>query len=171
MLQRQLHLARAQGDAYAAAVDHLVGGRRTERRAGDYWIGYAVEPAQGMYEWLGDGLSWREPDQSDVHIEITLRDAGDGRFVPGARISVTVIDPENREIGTHVHPMVWHPLVYHYGRDWPAGPAGRYRLRVQIEPPRFMRHDQLNGARLSSPAELEFDDVEISRRALEGTAG
>lgn len=167
MLQRQFHLARAQGDACAAAVDHLLGGQRMEQRAGDYWVGYSVEPAQGMYEWRGDGLTWREPDQADLHLEITLRDAGDGRCVPGARITVTVIDSEDREIGTHVHPMVWHPLVYHYGRDWPFAAGERYRLRVRIDPPRFMRHDQLNGARLSSAAELVFDDVEIPRRAFE----
>jgi uncharacterized protein involved in high-affinity Fe2+ transport len=89
-----------------------------------------------------------------------VRDAGDGRFVPGAEIVVTLIDPQGHELGTHVHPLVWHPIAYHYGRNWAFEREGRYRLRVRVEPPKFMRHDQVNGARLSKAAELEFDDID-----------
>jgi hypothetical protein len=38
-------------------------------------------------------------------------------------------------------------------------------MRVRIEPPRFMRHDELNGLRLSEPAALEFSEVDIDRSA------
>jgi hypothetical protein len=162
-VQQQLHYARAQGDAYGAAVEHLVAGRGSEQRAGDYWIGYAVERARGMYEWVGDRLVWREPARADLHVEITVRDAGDGRFIPGAGVVVTVTDPNGRELGTHAHPLVWHPLLYQYGRDWRFAFDGRYRLLVRVEPPRFMRHDQVNGNRLSEAAEVEFAGVEISR--------
>lgn len=163
--QRQLHLARAQGDAYGDALEHMttaVADDGDQQRAGDYWIGYAVEEAEGMYEWQGDELVWKEPDETDLHVEITVRDAGDGRFVPGARVLVTVIDPGGQELGTHEQPLLWHPMIYHYGRNWATSGDGVYRLRVRVEPPRFMRHDQINGRRFTEPVEVEFSDVNVS---------
>jgi hypothetical protein len=134
-----------------------------EQRVGDYWVGYAVEAAQGLYEWIGDRLVWRHSAQSDMHVGITLRDAGDGRFIPGAGVVVSLIDPDGNDLGTHAHPLVWHPMLYRYGRDWYFPVDGRYTMRVRIEPPRFMRHDELNGNRISTPADCEFTDVDINR--------
>jgi hypothetical protein len=81
--QRQLHFARAQGDAYGDALEHMttaIADDGGQQRAGDYWIGYAVEEAEGMYEWRADELVWTEPGETNLHVEITVRDAGDGRF-------------------------------------------------------------------------------------------
>lgn len=164
--QRQLHLARAQGDAYGDAVAHMataVAQDGGEQRAGDYWIGYAVEDAEGMYEWRGGELVWREPGETNLHVEITVRDAGDGRFVPGARVLVTLIDPVGEELGTHEHPLLWHPMIYHYGRNWTTDADGLHTLRVRVEPPTFMRHDQVNGRRFTAPTEVEFHDVMVKR--------
>ena len=116
--QRQLDLARAQGDAYGAALEHMttaVADDGGQRRARDYWIGYAVEEAEGMYEWRGDELVWRDPGDTNLRIEITVRDAGNGRFVPAVRVLVTVIDPTGRELGSHEQPLLRHPMIYHYG--------------------------------------------------------
>jgi hypothetical protein len=38
-----------------------------------------------------------------------------------------------------------------------------YRLRVRVEPPTFMRHDEVNGRRFTSPVEVESDDVAVKR--------
>ncbi|HET9103259.1 MAG TPA: iron transporter, partial [Solirubrobacteraceae bacterium] len=162
--QRQLHLARAQGDAYGDALEHMttvVADDGDQQRAGEYWIGYAVEEAEGMYEWQDGELVWREPGTADLHVEVTVRDAGDGRFVPCARVLVTVIDPDGRELGTHEQPLLWHPMIYHYGRNWATTANGRYRLRVRVEPPTFMRHDQVNGLRFAEPVEVEFSEVDV----------
>lgn len=162
--QRQLHLARAQGDAYGAAVEHLAtcgALAGAEQRAGDYWVGFAVAAAEGVYEWADGELVWREPSNGDLHVEITVRDASDGRFVPSARVIVTLIGPDGDRLGTHEQPLLWHPMVYHYGRNWSAPSDGSYGLRVRVEPPRFLRHDQVNGNRLVDPVEIEFRDVRI----------
>jgi hypothetical protein len=37
-----------------------VAGDGGEQEAGHYRIGYAVEEAEGMYEWVDGGLVWRE---------------------------------------------------------------------------------------------------------------
>jgi hypothetical protein len=119
--ERQLALARAQGETYGEALMHMVqtvaedGG---EQAAGPYLVGYAVEEAEGMYEWTGDGLAWRDPGEENLHVEIAVRDAADGRFVPGLRVTVTLFDADGRELGTHEQPMLWHPMIYHYGRNW-----------------------------------------------------
>jgi hypothetical protein len=41
-----------------------------------YVVGYAVEEAEGMYEWTGDGLDWRDPDGENLHLEVSARPRG-----------------------------------------------------------------------------------------------
>jgi hypothetical protein len=77
-------------------------------------------------------------------------------------VLVTMIDPGGQELGTHEQPLLWHPMIYHYGRNWATSGDGLYRLRVRVEPPRFMRHDQINGRRFTEPVEVEFTDVNVS---------
>lgn len=162
--ERQLQLAREQGEAYGRALEHMAtsvavdGGRE---RVGDYVIGYAVEEAEGMYEWDDGELVWREPGDDNLHVEVAVCDAADGRFIPGLEVWATVVDADGREHGTHRLPMLWHPMIYHYGRNWKVPGDGVYRLRVRVEPPRFMRHDDVNGRRFCDPAEVEFADVKV----------
>jgi uncharacterized protein involved in high-affinity Fe2+ transport len=54
-------------------------------------------------------------------------------------------------------------MIYHYGRNWALPADGDYTLRVHIEPPQFMRHDEVNGKRFQEPVEVEFSDVHIER--------
>jgi hypothetical protein len=162
--QRALHLARAQGDAYGEAFGQLLAGVASdsdERYCGDYRIGYAVGPAEGAYEWSATELVWREPGNQNLHVAVTVRDAGDGRFVPGLRVLVTVIDPLGRVLGTREHPLLWHPMIYHYGSNWQVGSNGPHSLRVEVEPPRFRRADMVNGGRLATPARVQFDAVTV----------
>jgi hypothetical protein len=163
--ERQLGLAREQGRAYGRALAHMVtdvaedGG---EERAGPYLVGYAVEEAEGMYTWTEGELVWREPAAENLHVEIAVRDAADGRFVPELDIEATLIDPDGGEHGPHRLPLLWHPMIYHYGRNWSVPCDGTYRLRVHVHAPRFARHDEINGKRFMEPVELEFGDVEIA---------
>ena len=163
---RQLELARAQGDAYGRALEHMTGEVAHdggEQESGHYRIGFAVEEAEGMYEWADGELSWREPGDANVHVEIAVRDAADGRFVPGARVLATLVSPDGDELGTHEHPLLWHPMLYHYGRNWTVPADGEYTLRVRVEPPAFMRHDEVNGRRFTEPVDVEFAGVRIER--------
>lgn len=160
----QLERARAQGEAYGRALQYMVeevadtGG---EERSGDYLVAYAIEEAEGMY-WLEDGLVWREPEDENVHIEIAVRDAADGRFVPGLDVRVTLIDETGKELGIEDHSLVWHPMLYHYARNWKVPGEGMYTIRVEFDPPRFGRHDEVNGRRFAEPGRVEFEGVRIS---------
>jgi Fe2+ transport protein len=162
----QLDAARAQGQAYGRAVGLMtmvVADDGRQQRAGDYIVGYAVEKAEGMYEWVEGGLEWRAPERENLHLEITVRDAGDGRFVPALRVLATLVDPDGDEVGTHEQPMLWHPMLYHYGRNWELPCDGDYTLRVQVDPPRFPRHDEVNGRRFMEPVDVEFTGVHVER--------
>ena len=162
--EAQLALARDQGEAYGRALAHMAnsvahdGGRQ---RAGDYVVGYAVEEAEGMYEWRDGELVWREPEDENLHVEVTVCDRADGRFVPGARVTVTLVAPDGTELGPHEQPLLWHPMIYHYGRNWTVPGDGEYTLRVHIDPPPFPRHDEINGRRFCDPVDVAFEGVSV----------
>ena len=165
----QLNMARAQGAALQAALEAM--DRESDsgihsRRAGDYEIAVAVEEAEGMWSpGEGGALAWEEPGDANCHLEVCVRDSADGRFVPGLRIVVTLVGPDGKSLGTYRHPFLWHPWLYHYGRNWIAPASGRYRVLVEVDPPSFDRHDHENGRRFLDAVEVEFDDVEITTGA------
>jgi hypothetical protein len=162
--QNQLELAQAQGEAYLKALEHMAykeahaGG---EKRVGDYVIAYAVEYAEGMYCREGDRLIWMEPDGKNAHIEISVRDAADNRFIPGLIVTVAVKDRGGNLIGNHQQPFIWHPWLYHYGLNWKLPGTGEYSLHVYMKAPDFMRHDKMNGKRYLEDASVVFEYVQI----------
>lgn len=163
---QQLDLAKEQGAAYRRALDHMarkVAGDGGTAEAGDYLIGYAIEEAEGMYEWSDGELVWQEPGAANLHVEVAVCDRADGRFVPGVRVLATLIDPQGAEVGTHEQPLLWHPMIYHYGRNWTVPSDGTYRLKVRVEPATFMRHDEVNGKRFATAEEVIFEGVEVKR--------
>lgn len=156
--KKQLELAKQQGEAFMAAVkamDEESGADIT--RAGQYEVGIVVEDAEGMWHLGSPGnLVWKEPEKENAHIEVVVRDAADGRFIPGLTIHVTVTGPDGTEVGTHQQEMLWHPWLYHYGRNWEVPGEGEYTIRVKIDAPAFMRHDHENGKRYAEDVEVEF---------------
>ena len=162
----QLDYARVQGEAYGRALAHMaqrVANAGGVQEAGDYTIGYAIEEAEGMYEWTDGKLTWRDPDDENVHLEIAVRDRADGRFVPGLRVTATLTAPDNDRVGPVELPLLWHPMIYHYGRNLTAPVDGRYAMFVHIDPPTFGRHDEVNGQRFVDAVDVEFHDVELKR--------
>jgi len=163
---QQLKLAREQGDAYGRALEHMttvVADDGGEQVQGHYRIGYAIEKAEGMYAWQDGELIWHAPEDENVHVEVSVRDAADGRFIPAVRVTATLVDPDSNDVGTHEQPLLWHPMIYHYGRNWRVPSDGDYTLRVRVDPPSWMRHDEVNGRRFCAPAEVEFAGVRVRR--------
>lgn len=162
--QDQLEMAKAQGEAYLTTLNYMAhheadtGG---EQAAGNYVVAYAIEEAEGMYYKENGELKWRNPQEENAHIEVSVRDAADNRFVPGLTVTVTLIDSDGNEVGSHEQPFLWHPWLYHYGRNWKVPGDGQYILRVHIEAPDFPRHDKKNGLRYADPVDVTFHDVSI----------
>ena len=162
--REQLDLAKAQGEAYAKAMeamDEESDSGVIVQRAGDYEVAIAIEEAEGMYHLEGGELVWHDPTDENCHVEVAVRDGADGRFVPGLTVHVTLVGSDGTEIGTHEQPFLWHPWLYHYGRNWRVPGEGEYTVRVRIDTPTFMRHDHENGRRFAEPVEVEFEGVEI----------
>jgi hypothetical protein len=160
---QELQLAKDQGEAYKKALDYMTTqvDEGSVKHAGDYQVGYAIEKAEGMYYPVHGQLEWRDPTDQNAHIEVTVRDDKDGRFIPGLVVMVTVLDERGNEIGTRQLPFLWHPWLYHYGLDWKVPGEGKYTLRIHIDVPPFPRHDKKNGQRYAEPVEVEFKNVTI----------
>lgn len=161
-----LELARKQGEAYQEALNEMAQNEADdggEKRAGDYIVAYAVEKAEGMYHLKDGKLEWQEPGTANTHIEISVRDGADNRFIPGLDVTVAVLDEDGKEVGTYMQPFIWHPWLYHYGRNWEVPKKGKYTLQVHIEPPRYARHDEKNGKRYAEPVDLTFEGVSLGQ--------
>lgn len=164
--ESQLAHAVAQGDAYRRALDYMAtniaadGGKQA---AGDYIVAYAIEEAEGMYALEDGALMWHNPGPTNAHVEVAVQDGADGRFVPGLDVTATLVTPSGRELGPHPQAFVWHPMLYHYARNWEVPEDGEYTLRVHIAPATFMRHDEINGRRYVEPVDVEFTNVKIQR--------
>lgn len=74
------------------------------------------------------------PGEENLRVEVAVRDAGDGRFVPGMRSIATPLDPDGDEVGTHEQPLLWRPVIHHYGRNWadPRTASASLRERATV---------------------------------------
>ena len=101
----QLELARAQGAALKRAVEHMTQkeAHGAEVRAGDYWVGYAVEDAEGMY--LHRGIAARSFERRFQLADFI--EAGNASFEHGLltielkRVVPEAMKPRRIEIGGH----------------------------------------------------------------------
>ncbi len=120
-----------------------------------------------MYEWADGELVWRDPSEENLHVEVAVRNAGDGRFVPGVRVLATLTEPGGDEVGTHEQPLLWHRAGH------AAGPGRRLALLAagheggshrRLSPPRVGGRDR---CRLRRPGPLTVSlsalDDQLSR--------
>ncbi|MCO6187852.1 iron transporter [Rhizobium sp. L1K21] len=163
--KRQLELAREEGKAYNKSLEYMVtevAHTGAKKQVEDYIVAIAQEEAEGMYRPDGEGgLKWQEPDEENCHIEVSVSDAADHRFIPGLEIEVTLTAEDGAKIGPLTTPFLWHPGLYHYGANVKVPDAGKYDVTVNIAAPSFARHDETNGKRYAKPVEVVFEGVDI----------
>lgn len=161
--EEQLNVARAEGDGYRRAMQAMADEEgAVTARAGDLVIAFVNEEAEGMYALEGDRLVWREAAQdANVHLEVAVADAGDGRFVPGLSVWLELSREGEQVLATKM-PFLWHPFLYHYGTNAAVPDEGPYRVTIRVAPAEFMRHDPVNGRRYAEPVEVRFDDVRLT---------
>jgi len=129
---------------------------------GDYKVGLALEGAEPLWHPKGDGLELAEPPaQANLHVEVVVTDAADGRFIPELDVAVTFERQDGTKAGTWDLPFLWHPTMFHYGRNISLPGGGRYTVRVDIARPTFSRHDKVNGRRYAQPVSAHFRDLEV----------
>ena len=163
--QKQLDMARREGDAFHQSLRYMAGEKADAgglRRVGDYVVAFAQERAEGMWMLHGEGkLVWMDAKNENCHIEVVISDAVDLRFIPGLDVEVTFVPQRGKPIGPMKVPIVWHPGLYHYGRNLKLPGDGRYTIRVRVSPPKFMRHDKELGRLYAGTVTTEFKDVLI----------
>jgi Fe2+ transport protein len=163
--RHQIAMAKREGAAYHASLKYMayeVADNGGQKQAGDYIVAFAQERAEGMYMLESEGaLVWDEPTDQNCHLEISVSDAGDQRFIPYLHIMATLTPKTGKPVGPFEVPFVWHPGLYHYGRNVKVPGDGTYRLDLVIKPPTFMRHDKVNGVRYSKTVEVTFESIKI----------
>ena len=161
----QLKMALAEGEAYQKSLAYMVGevaDTGAKKQVGDYIVAIAQERAEGMY-MPGDGgeLVWKRPTDENCHLEVSVSDAADKRFIPALEIHATLIPETGEAVGPVKVPFLWHPGLYHYGLNLKVPGNGRYKVRIHIAAPTFGRHDAANGKRFEKDVDVEFEDVNV----------
>lgn len=159
-----LALARKAGEAYQEMlryfVDHVAhAGRVVE--SDDYLVALAVEKAEPLWYPSGGGLELHDPPaKANQHIEVVVCDRADGRFLPQLEVTVTLLK-DGKETGTWDLPFLWHPTMYHYGRNVEVIDGGPHAARVSIGMPGFPRHDKVNGRRYTKAVVVDIDGIDL----------
>ena len=134
-----------------------------EQEVGEYRVGYIVEPAEGWWDGAPENLVWREPAAGETnHIEILPFEAETGLLVPGAEITLTVLNKAGEVVESK--PLEFYRgEFHHYANNFGLPGSGTYALRAEIEPPTFLRHgtEEGEGRVLTEPVVVEFESVEI----------
>ncbi|GJG86120.1 hypothetical protein tb265_13010 [Gemmatimonadetes bacterium T265] len=115
----ELERARDQGNAVR---QELVWVRAHEAAAsaemavGEYRLAYAVTPALPYAEpGAGGRLVRHDPAPGEVHLGVVVRDAADGRVVPGLTVRTTLVDAGGRTLDARPLPFGWYPVLHRYG--------------------------------------------------------
>lgn len=137
------------------------GAGRPQKTEGDYRFSYRVGPAKGLYEFSAGTLEWIEPKDENVHLDVFVHDARDGRFVPGLSMNVTLLDAKGgRAASTHL-PFVWDPQEHHYGANVKVEQSGAYVLQIHVFPATFARAGKEEGTRYVADVDAQFENVRI----------
>ena len=132
-----------------------------KKTSGDYEISYRVGPAKGLYEFSAGKLEWKEPSEENVHLDLFVNDAVDGRFLPGLHIVATLLDSKGGQVSSNHLPFVWHPQENHYGSNVKVPQSGEYLLQVHVYPATFVRADKEQGKRFLADVHVSFENVRI----------
>jgi len=162
--KHQLELSRREGAAYRRSLTYMaeeVAHTGATKEVNGYLVGIAQEEAEGMYHLEDGELVWKAPQEENCHIEVSVSDADDNRFIPQLDVEVTLVAEDGTEVGPFKTPFLWHPGLYHYGRNVKVPGDGSYKVVVDIAAPTFPRHDKTNGKRYGEPVHVEFDGIDI----------
>ena len=156
---QQLAYARAEGQTVEAAWQWLKGHAAAagDANAGEYTIGYAVSAPEGWYE--GAGAAWHAAPAAGAHLQIVVRDGGDGRLVPQVVVRATLRDAAGKEVLSRTLPFGWYPLLNGYGDNVAIAGPRPFTLDVEIAPPDYRRHDPYNGDRFTLPTRVRFEGL------------
>lgn len=164
---RRALLASAQGVAFARALATMANGVAVDgalRRAGDYVVAVGVEYAEGYWRWVDGSLRYEvaveESAEKNAHVEVVILDALSGRFMPGIRVRASLYR-DGDHIGTSLEPLMWHPWLYHYGKNWRIPSSGPYAIEVSFDRPPYRGYGAACCALFARGQRVRFDRVDM----------
>lgn len=165
-----LALARKEGAAVALSLDKALrepGSKGYRRRSGDYNVTVIVKQASSFWDMQDGELVYSVPDSGvpTHHIDVSVRDAASGRFVPGLNVRATLLNSRKRETGTFIFPFMWHPWMNHYGLNVTAPAGGLYTIRVRADGPAFRRYGTGALKEFNRSIDVEVRNVRFTRAA------
>ena len=150
-----------QNTELAVKTGERAAGAWEKKTEGDYEISYRVGPAKGLYEFSAGKLEWKEPQDENLHLDLLVNDAQDGRFIPGLHIVATLLDSRGGKAASNHLPFVWHPEQNHYGSNMKVPESGEYLLQVHVYPATFTRADKEQGKRFIADVHTSFENVRV----------
>lgn len=166
-MEGQKELAEHEGKAYDNTVHEMYKQANDGRDTtfGDYIVTYAIEYAEGYWHYEGDKFRYMaENDMSgktNGHVEVSVRDAGTGRFMHGLDVTATLTKADGTSVSTKNVPFMWHPWLYHYGENWRVPKSDRYNLVLHIPPPSGRRYGKNAGAQFTRSIDLTFNNITV----------
>lgn len=159
-------LAKLEGAALERPLVEMfssVGVNGTQTRVGDYLAVVAIERAEGYWIPQGNDIKYTirvsQSAETNAHVEVGVRDALTGRFLPGLNVRATVLDRSGHEIGTKSQPFMWHPWIHHYGENWRVPSTGRYNVRAHADVPPYRRYSRSMANLFLTPVDVEIPNL------------
>jgi uncharacterized protein involved in high-affinity Fe2+ transport len=162
-------LARAEGDAIDRPIAELLrsaDASGSQVRSGDYKVAVVVQAARGAWADRNGDLSYESANDNIgpiAHLDVSIRDAITGRFIPGLRVRATILDSHKREIDTYAAPFMWHPWMNHYGLNVPVPGKGRYTVRIRADAPAFRRFGSTALRKFNKDVDVTVRNVRFAR--------
>lgn len=140
-----------------------------EKAAGEYLITYLITPADDYYD-IEAAVADLPAHHTTVlpgsaHVAVVIRDAADGRLVPGLIVSATLTGTSAGATKAALLPFGWHEILNRYGENVILPPSP-FTLTVHITAPGYRRHDRVNGDRFRQAVTVRFADVSVSEDLL-----
>lgn len=162
----QLLLAKELGQREQESVNFLLShAPGAEMMAGEFYLACILEDPKGYYKKENTTMQWHE-GSGGFFLSLAVRDAFDGRTVPGLTIAATISESSGKVLWSGPLPFAWHPLLHRYGENIPLPESGNYTFSFRIEPAPFRRHDPINGDRYRDTVEAEFRELFVNMEKL-----
>jgi hypothetical protein len=120
---------------------------------GDMLLGYAIgaEDTKGLRAQPAGPV---QGEKDNARLDVVPRDAQTGRFLPDAKVTVTVESFDGTPLRTLNLPYRWNPWLHRYGENWAVPAAKPYQLKVQVSPPEAPIYGERMDHRLETSAEV-----------------
>jgi|WetSurMetagenome_2_1015567.scaffolds.fasta_scaffold777049_1 hypothetical protein len=134
---------------------------------GNFLICYEVGNAEGTYQLEHNQLVWREPENQNIHIDVTVQNRGE-KFIDYLNIYAVLIGPDEKVISGKPLPYAWHPWKNHYGENFSITTPGIYELQLHFENPEYQNLNLSDPELFPAVLDISYPNLCLFRRDIFG---